>query len=246
MSESKDIALEGQHNSFMDLIASALQQKDLNPESLSALLDTNERVMDRQAKIEFTQDMAKLRSKLQPIIKNKKNGQTNSMYADYNAIKTQIEDLLNEFGFNDHYDHKHIVEGDMPGVETTCILSHKGGHERKNKVFIPMDNAGIKGSVNKTGPHAMASSMMYGKRLSLSDALGLSAGEDRDGNRYVNITIDEAQYEKIKSLIDSTKTDEDAFCKHMGVDEVLKISSKDYAKAVQLLKAKENKNADKA
>lgn len=36
MSDGKEIALEGKHNSFTDMIGTALKQKDFNPESLTA------------------------------------------------------------------------------------------------------------------------------------------------------------------------------------------------------------------
>jgi len=61
-------------------------------------------------------------------------------------------------------------------------LSHSAGHTRKYWVDLPLDQAGIKGTVNKTPMHATGSTFSYGRRYLVVMIFNISViGEDDDG-----------------------------------------------------------------
>ena len=64
----------------------------------------------------------------------------------------------------------------------TCKVMHDGGHSELERADIPIDRAGIKGSVNKTATHAFGSTMTYGRRY-LKMMVFDVATSDNDGNR---------------------------------------------------------------
>lgn len=223
-------------NSFNDLIAQALKKEGLPAESLNALLDANERIMAKQAEIDFNEALARIQPKMPFIDKTSKAH--NSTYAKYENIQAVVRPIYTEEGFSISFTSKR--EGDLETYYGT--LMHKSGHSKTAEISLPADTSGSKNAIQAKG-----STLSYAKRYLLCALLDIIVkDEDDDAQVYGTYPIDEVQYEKIQSLIESTGTDEDAFCKHMKVDKVINIKSKDYAKAIQLLKAKEKKNANKA
>lgn len=103
---------------------------------------------------------------------------------------------------------------------------------------MPLDNAGIQGTVNKTGPHATASSVTYAKRVAICALLNISTGDDKDGNVEV-VFIDAEKAVEVDLMITKVKADKPKFLQIMGVDDVRHIRANEYKKAMDMLKAKE-------
>lgn len=231
-----------QEQNVLAVIERVALSPDADVHKLEKMLDMQERIMDRQAEIDFNQDMAKLREKLDVVVKNKTNDQTCSKYADLDAIKKKVDPLLNEFGFYDRYEDEYPAVG---LVKTTCEIVHKSGHSKKNSVQFDLDDKGIKGSVNKTSVHATASSMTYGQRLALCRALGIRISEDDDGNGTTTFIDTETAAEidtRIRKLKDA-KEYTPKFLLYMKVKSIQEIPEKDYLKATNAIKAKEKANA---
>jgi hypothetical protein len=233
MSESKEIAkVESGYMTIIEKIAS-----NPTPEGIAMmekLMAMQKEWEDRQAEKQFNIDMAALRGELPAVLKNKHNGQTNSDYADLEAIKEVSDVLLPNYGFYDRY------EDDFPSdrvIGTTCEIVHKSGHSKRNRVQFTLDDAGIKGTVNKTALHAGASTMTYGQRLSLGRAIGIRISKDDDGNQAVSFITTEQALE-IDSLVKEAKADRDKFLEFMGVSDTRNIRANEFKKAVRALKQK--------
>jgi len=229
--------------SMTSVIEVAIANPEVDVEKINALITANERVLDRQAEIDYNKSMAALRRELAQvtIVKNKQNGQTSSRYADLEAIKKAVDPLLAKHGFFERYENDY-PEKDLIG--TTCEIVHESGHSKRNRVQIHFDNAGIKGSINKTKPHAAASSMTYGERLALCKALGIKTSDDDDGNQFIDYELDDDQLASLQSLIDETDADIAQFCEFMGVAAIKQIKQKNYLKAANMLRAKKKRIED--
>ncbi len=224
-------------SSMINIIAKAASDPNVDVAKLEKLLEMNERILSKQAEIEFNLAMNSLRADLPAVVKNKTNNQTNSKYADLEAIQKVVAPLLAKYGFYDRY------EDDFPSeriVGTTCEIVHKNGFSRKNRVQFALDDVGIKGTANKTVTHATASSMTYGQRLSLCRALGIQIAIDNDGNNDRAALPNEYAVE-IDQLITETKTDKAKFLQFMKAENVQSILAKDYIKAKKALEAKRAK-----
>lgn len=233
--QNTDIAPIAPITDVTQFIEKAITNPDTDPEKLHQILDFQERILDRQAEYDFNSAMVALRKELQPIVKNKANKQTSSKYADLNAIKKAVDPLLEKHGFYDSYDDDFPEDG---VIITTCILTHAGGHSRKNKVRFKRDNVGIKGTANKTDVHGDASAMTYGQRLSLCRALGIRISEDDDGNAAGNEAIHPDNAEKLKQLIKETNSDTKAFCEMFGCNDVDSLPQRELRKANAILISK--------
>lgn len=230
-----EVAQHEQKNDFLSIIEKALSNPIFDADKLEKLINLQERILNKNAESAFNNDMVRLREELPIVVKNKRNSQTNSNYADLEAVQDVVYPLLNKYGFFDRYEDDYPADG---LVGTTCEIVHRDGHSKRNRVQFSLDDKGIKGTVNKTLPHAIASSMTYGQRLSLCRALGVKIGLDDDGNLSGNKVISNDQGMQINSLIQSSGADKTGFLNYMGVDELEKIKASDFNKAITALNAK--------
>jgi len=166
----------------MQSLTSALESGSLTPESLTTVLDAQERILDRQAKQEFSIDMAKCQSKMPEIVKTKYNTQTDSAYEDLGGLNKVISPVYTKHGFAVSFGMDKSDFDNM--MRITAEVSHKSGFSKNYYYDLPVDNVGIKGSVNKTGVHGSASTVTYARRYLLKMIFNLITSDDidNDGN----------------------------------------------------------------
>ncbi len=239
---SNEVTTVDAHNGMMAIIASAAKDQMVDVAKMTALLDMQERIMNKQAEIDFSAAMGRLSGKLASVniaktrgvsYKDKATGNKEEAfkYASYEDIDRAIRPLLAEEGFSMSFTSE-PRQGDGGGAVIVGTLSHRGGHSRKASLPLPLDNSG-----GKTNIQGMGSTISYGKRYTLGMLLNIVTCEDDDGaggNDYVS----NEQVVEIDLLITEVKADKARFLKFIGADEVQKIRVKDYQKAITQLNAK--------
>lgn len=150
-------------------------------DSLTKILDMQERILNRQAEMEYTSAMVRTQKRMPIIQKNKVNEQTNSEYANLEAINKAITPIYTEEGFSLSFG-----TADSPlelHVRVTCDVLHIAGHTKKYHCDVPLDMTGLKGTLNKTKTHGTGSAYSYGQRYLVKLIFNLITGdEDDDGN----------------------------------------------------------------
>jgi len=137
-------------NSLMASIASG----DLAPEQLKMVLDAQERILDKQAKQDYSVAMQAVQFEMPSVKKNKTNTQTKSGYADLDAMIKTVTPVYTKHGFSLTFS-----QADSPlelHVRVLCDVMHVGGWTERNKqVDIPLDINGNKrqGKQNKSSRH---------------------------------------------------------------------------------------------
>lgn len=210
---------------------------------LEKLMDLQERILDRNAKQAFSSDFVRMKPHLPKILRTKDNTQTSSKYAPLEEINTQIDPVLNQYGFATA---TKIVNQTDRSVTVKAELWHTQGHVEDTELTVPLDDMGIKGTVNKTLPHAVASSVTYAKRLAICALLNISTGNDADGNKVSNETIPIDVAADLDLMIIQVTANKDLFLKYMGVDDVRNIRLADKQKAYNALSAKAAENKKNA
>lgn len=156
--------------------------KDVDVEKLERMLAMQERILAKQGEMAFNEAMKTCQEEMPAILRNKENQQTNSRYADLEAVNNAIVPIYTKHGFSLSFG-----TADCPVTahyRITCLVSHTGGHSRPYQADIPIDAAGIKGTANKTGTHAFGSTMSYGRRYVTLMIFNLTlTNEDNDGQR---------------------------------------------------------------
>jgi hypothetical protein len=218
---------------MLAIISNAASDATIDVAKMERLLNVQERMMEKQAEINFNQSLNALQSKLPVISKSGKiihSGKVISSYAKYEDIHKAINPVLIENGFSLRYNSR---ESDGKMV-ITGTLAHIDGHSITDEIPLSIDSSGAKNSVQGVG-----STISYGKRYLVSMLLNLVfEGEDDDGNSAGHVQISAKHAKEIKELIEETGSDTKKFLKWLNAKSVDEMSEKDYPRALAALERK--------
>lgn len=231
--------IEPPQDAMMLMIERICSNPNFNVSALQELRAMRDADIERIAKKEFAKAMEKAQREMPKIFKNKKNTQTNSNYADLEAVDGAVKPVYLKHGFSLTFgtadstllNHKRI----------TCDVMHEGGYSKDYFYDLPLDNSGIKGVVNKTEVHAHGATTSYARRYLTCLIFNIATTDDKDGN-LPNQIVSLTEAAEIDNLINKTKSDRKKFLAYMRVEDVRKIASKDYKKAIEALSAKNAQN----
>lgn len=189
--------VETQSTQVMNALVTQLNSGNLQPEQLGMVLDAQERVLDRQAKQDFSIAMAECQSEMPNILKTKRNDQTNSNYESLDALNKVVSPVYTSHGFSISFGTDTAPDGDNPMIRVTAEVAHRGGWSKDYHYDLPYDLAGIKGSINKTKIHASGSTLSYGRRYLLKLIFNLTTVDelDDDGNANGQSEVEAMGYE---------------------------------------------------
>ena len=163
----------------MEMLNIAVSQNaDLN--KLEKLMDLQERWESNEAKRAFSAALTEFQSKLGPILK-KRDGH-NCKYADIDDIAKSIRPMLDETKLSYRFEQRQFENS----ITVRCIVTHSMGHSESTELTATADTSGGKNDIQ-----AMASTVTYLRRYSLTGALGITTGaDDNDGGRP-DVTVDD-------------------------------------------------------
>ena len=155
-------------------------EKGLDPAQLDKLMDLQERWEAKEAKKAFNKAMADFQSNLDPIKKTREAH--NNKYADIDDIAQAIRADLAKNGLSYQF-RQSQSDGN---ITVSCVISHEAGHSEATELTAQSDNSGGKNSI-----HAMASTVTYLRRYTLTGGLGITTGEDDNDGGKPEIDVDE-------------------------------------------------------
>lgn len=225
-------------STFMSMIERAVTDPNFDADKLEKLISANERIINRQAQMEYDAAMIRLQKKLSDvkILKNSmidfsgkgKDGSSYSQktpYAKLEDIDKVLRPLMQSEGF--------VVTYPLEGAERVivkCKISHQGGHSEISSMQLPLDTSGSKNNLQGAG-----SSISYGKRYLLCAMLNLiTLNEDDDG---AGGTITDDQAAELKTLLRDSGMDTARFLKVVSAESVDQIKTRDHGRALNSLQA---------
>jgi hypothetical protein len=181
--------------------------------------------------------LIKAQSQLKNAIKSAENPHFKSKYADLGAVWDAAKEALSTNNLAALQD----AVCDENGLAVNTRIIHSSGE------WIDFASPTI--PLDKRSAHGIGSALTYGRRYSLSTALGIVADVDDDGNAAVSdaqetACITEDQADKLFALMKESKANKSAFLKYLGVEFLDKIPAAKYNQAVQALSAKIKKGAE--
>ena len=138
------------NNALLNLIERLAQNPDIDVNKMMALLDVQERIMNKNAEIAFNQAFSKMSTELPRIVKkhevyyeNKKANQTEKAYnyATIEDIDEVTRPLLKKHGFTFSVETSVNERG---GMIVTGSLSHDGGYTKRTSMPLALDTSGGK------------------------------------------------------------------------------------------------------
>lgn len=163
-------------NAVISMVERAATNPDIGIDKLEKMIELQERVLDRNARMEYDAALAAMQAELPEVEKTAKAH--NSMYAKFEHILAAIKPALQKHGFS----ITHRVRSEDKLVHVTGILSHRSGHREETTLSLPPDNSGSKNAVQ-----AVASTTEYGRRYTMNSLLGIATKDaDKDGGSPAN------------------------------------------------------------
>lgn len=162
-----------------NLLQMAVEQ-NADIDKLEKLMDLQDRWTAEQAKNAYSQALAKFQSELAPIIKTRQGH--NSKYADLDDIAQAIRPLLEAQGLSYTFEQDQT----QSALKVTCTVRHSAGHSESNSLSAPNDTSGGKNAIQ-----AIASTVTYLRRYTLTGALGITTGNEDDDGGKPALQVDE-------------------------------------------------------
>lgn len=172
------------------------------------------------------------------VTRNQRNKHTNSNYADLAAIEEQAMPIIHKYGFGVTF--QPCGYNELGELKIKWQISHSGGHVESDIAGIPVDGAGAKGGINKTGTQAFGSTATYGRRYLLCMLFNISTGDDRDGNKVEDssATITAEQRDELQNLIEQLGWNVPDYCAWLEIDALTDLASMYFAREKQRLETK--------
>lgn len=201
--KTQELAVQEQPNQaaiVMQSLTSSIETGTLTPESLTLVLDAQERVLDRQAKQEFSVAMANCQAEMPNILKTESNNQTHSKYESLDALNKVISPVYTSNGFSVSFGTDECPLEDM--IRVAAEVTHRGGWTKDYHYDLPYDMLGLKGNQNKTKIHASGSTLSYGRRYLLKLIFNLTTVDenDDDGNAAGGDELRDAIYQELQKV----------------------------------------------
>lgn len=172
---------------LMGIVERLAQNPEVDVQKMTAILDMQERILNRNAEIAFNRDFAEMSMELPRIqkdgtvsydkVKNQpEKGQVEAFkFALYEDIDKVVRPILNKYGFSLSFT---TAERSGGGLTVNGILAHKEGHSRTTSLPLALDSSGGKNNLQ-----AMGSSSSYGRRYAACILLNIiTVDEDDNGN----------------------------------------------------------------
>jgi hypothetical protein len=233
---------------YLDLIREMARDPNVQPEKMQAILDVQERMMNKEAEQAFNAAMMQIDQELPRLVKNtpvqyavdknKPNGDkyTAFKYIKYEDVDKALRPLMKANGLRMSFTSAPRV-GDGGGALVTATLTHKLGHNIQAEMSVALDNSG-----GKSNLQGMGSSIAYARRVLTCMLFNIvTMDEDKDGaDELVYIDTEDAAAidMRIRALPDADDY-RAKFLKYMKVEAIQVILESDKAKALNALAVKE-------
>ncbi len=183
-------------------------QHGSDPDTMKKMMDLAERWQANRAREIYHAAMNQAQAEMGVVVKNRVNVQTQSRYANLEAVNLLAKPIYTRHGFS-------LSFGEATATRPNCWkifadVKHTGGHQERYEGEFPLDDVGPKGNPNKTPIQAAVSSGSYAARILITRIFNLTIAESDVDGQATAAVIDELQADGIRrKLIDAGKKDED-------------------------------------
>lgn len=230
-----DVTEAGSATALLAVIAMAARDPNVDVGKMERLLAMQERVLADQRREAFAGALARLQARLPQIAKNGRivvKGTLRSRYASIEDIDVAIRPLLAEEGFALSFDEDSAAP-DARSFVMSCRMSHRAGHSETKRITLPLDSSDFRTAIQSRG-----STTSYARRYLIKMHLNLvEQGEDDDGQGGSK-PITRQQADDLRVLMQDAGADEARFLRHMGVESLEAITTKELPRAIAALEAK--------
>lgn len=204
-------------------------EKGADIESMTKLLDLQERWEANEAKKAYEVAIAEFKKEPPTLVRDKdvSFGTTSYSHASLDQISAVIGKALAAQGLS----HRWKVNQTDNFIGVTCVISHVLGHSEGTYMQAQPDQSGGKNAIQAVG-----STTTYLERYTLLAATGLAVQDQDDDGAGATAMISDEEKATIVAKMKETSADTARFLKYMGVKSVDEIRASEFNKAMEALK----------
>jgi hypothetical protein len=178
---------ENQTAALMNIIERVALDPNMDIEKLEKMLALKERWDEKQAQLAFDEAMARTQARIQPVVADANNQQTDSRYARLSTIVKELSPIYTAEGFSVSFGTEDCPSEKLAAggwFRTTAELTHDAGYTKHYHVDLPADTTGPQGKVNKTQIHGIKSAISYARVILMGLMFNFTTAldVDDDGN----------------------------------------------------------------
>lgn len=192
---SNELEATAEQTSMIALIEKCVLDTNVSVDKLEKMLDLQERLMAKQALIDFNSAFAEMQPKFPPI-PAKGKGHNNVRYPLKEDMNMLCNPILSEYGFSLSFSNTQ-KDG---FIKTIATLTHRGGHSISTEIVLKDDNSGSKNAVQAVG-----SSQTYGERYAMKSLLNLTILKDPTDDDGQSSYMDSEELILIKKTISKSQ-----------------------------------------
>lgn len=231
--------VQSESAAVLSMIERAARDPSVDMDKLQRLMEMRKTIEKETAERAFNAAMKAAQSEMGRIAADAENKQTRSRYATYAKLDSVLRPIYTKHGFSLSFDEAETSKVDH--IRCLCYVSHEAGFTRTYHKDMPADGKGAKGGDVMTKTHATGAAASYGMRYLLKGIFNVAVGEeDRDGNEPSG-SISQDQLEQLIAVADEVGADKAKFCTYFKIEGIADLPASEFARALDLLKAKARK-----
>ena len=232
--------VQSESAAVLSMIERAARDPSVDMDKLQRLMEMRKTIETETAARAFNAAMKAAQSEMGRIAADAENKQTRSRYATYAKLDSILRPIYTKHGFSLSFDEAETSKPDH--IRCLCYVSHEAGFTRTYHKDMPADGKGAKGGDVMTKTHATGAAASYGMRYLLKGIFNVAVGEDdRDGNEPAGGPISQDQLEQLIAVADEVGADKAKFCAYFKIEGIADLPASEFARALDLLKAKARK-----
>jgi len=210
---------------LVSIIDKAMNNPDVDIEKMTAILDMQERIMNKQAEMSFNRSMIAATS-LIPSFEKSADGH-NCKYTKLEDINQIVKPILAE--------HDLFISFPMDFqsdefILVTAEVTHQDGFSKKTSMRFPFDKSG-----SKNDTQAVGSAISYGRRYTMCALLNITThGEDNDAFAQ-QAKIGKDEIARLNNGLDKSGVSLNKLCESMNVEKLSEIKVDNFSEAVNFL-----------
>lgn len=198
--------------------------------------------MARQAKRDFHTAFAEFKRLCPPIPRDCRGKElasrdgtqkTTLMYSGLETIQRVVDPILFSLGFSYSWT---VPNASERSLKVVCYLQHESGHMVESQMVVPVSSI-----PQATPSQEFAGARTTGKRLTLSDVLGIATDDDQESEDGGFEPIEEDALREIRALVQVKDVDIDKFLAFVGVESLKDIPRASYGMAMRFLQTRKDR-----
>lgn len=223
---------------MLQLLSRAVE-RGFDADQLQQLANIQRALKSDHATETYAMAMNACQREMATVVRDRKNDNTGKKYAQLETVQRSIRPVYTKHGFALSFGTDASPQEKC--IRVICDVHHEGGKTQRYFGDFPLDDVGIKGTINKTGIQATGSTMSYARRYLTLLIFNVTVADEDDDGAGAKLTGE--QVKEINTLIEDIRNagidfNMAGFLAWLGVENLADVLQSKFKAVVHELKRK--------